>query len=95
MDEQVSRSWVHEPERAAVAKAERMQALLKAAEAPGVVGGLALTILGRQIGGVTGKGLAAFGTVLGFAAAGRAIYRIGPTRIRAWLADTFPPAEPA
>lgn len=92
-NEQVPKSWIHEPERLATEHADRLQRYLRTAELPGIVGGIALTFLGRKVRGAAGRGLSALGTTMALGAAGRAIYRIGPSRIRGWIAEKLPPVE--
>ena len=91
-DEQIPKSWVHEPERVAADHAEKVQRFLRTAEIPSLLGGIALTFFGRRFRGVAGRGLSALGTTMALGAASRAIYRIGPTRIRGWIEQKLPPA---
>ena len=93
--EQIPKSWIHEPERVAAEHAEKVQSFLRTAEIPGLHGGIALTFLGRRMRGVAGRGLSALGTTMALGAASRAVYRIGPTKIRTWIASKFPPVPAA
>ena len=90
-EEQVTKNWVHEPERVAAQHAEKVQRILAAAEIPSLVGGLALAYAGRRLRGYTGNALAAMGTTMALAAAGRAAYRFGPMRFRDWILEKLPP----
>ena len=94
-EEQVSKSWVHEPERVAAEHAEKVQRYLKTAELPGFVGGLALAFLGRRVRGASGNAIAAMGATMALGAAGRAAYRVGPRRIRDYVAKKLPSPVPA
>lgn len=89
-NEQIPRSWVHDPERPASPRAGTLRGFLGRPEVPGILGGIALTVLGRRVHGETGRGLSALGTTIALAAAGRAVWRIGPRKVRGWIAEKLP-----
>ena len=93
VEEQVPKSWIHEPERAAAAKAEKIQRVLKTAELPGALGGLGLLFLGRKFGGYNGRAISALGSTLLMSAVGRFAYRKSSGRLKDLLPASFAPAE--
>lgn len=90
-NEQVTRNWVHEPERVFAARAEKIQRVLRIAEAPAALGGLALLFLGHRVAGANRKAIGALGSTLLMSAAGRFAYRMSATRLKALL-PSFPPS---
>ena len=80
--EQVTKSWVHEPERVAAAQAEKFRRLSRIGEVPTILGGLAVLFLGYRLGGATGRALGALGATLTLTTAGRVFNRYAISRLR-------------
>lgn len=91
VEEQVPKSWVHEPERAAAAKKEKIQRVLNTAELPGALGGLALMFVGRKLGRYNGRAISALGSTLLMSAVSRFAYRKTKGRLKDFLPASLAP----
>ena len=82
-EEQVSKSWVHEPEKQAGRRTNQLRRIARIADVPSAAGGIALLLLGRRMRGVSGRAMRAAGTTLAVTAAGRLFNRYALNRLRA------------
>lgn len=88
--EPVTKSWVHEPEKAAASRAAKFARLSRLGEVPTILGGIALVVLGRRLGGATGRAIGAMGATLSLTAGGRVFNRLAIARLKAPAGDPIP-----
>lgn len=88
--EPVTKSWVHEPETVAAERTAKFARLSRLGEVPTILGGIALVVLGRRLGGGTGRAVGALGATLSLTAGGRVFNRLAIARLKAPKAEPIP-----
>lgn len=86
----VTKSWVHEPEKLAEARAEKFARIARIGEVPTILGGIALFVIGRRLGGNIGRAVSAAGATVSLGAGKRIFTRFAISRFRGAAADPIP-----
>lgn len=91
----VTKSWVHEPERVAAERTDKFRRLTRMGEVPTIVGGLALILIGRRVGGSIGRAIGAMGATLSMTAGGSLFNRYAVSRLRGLVSTPEPEPIPS
>jgi len=86
----VTKSWVHEPEKLAEARAAKFARIARIGEVPTILGGIALVVVGRRLGGNMGRAVSAAGATVSLGAGKRIFTRLVLSRLRGTAAEPIP-----